>query len=71
MLHTRKRLMTHPLSRPLLLAAFISVLAVADSEFPAGDGGRSGVQPNLSELNFVRAIYESAQNGGKRIELHS
>jgi hypothetical protein len=47
------------------IATFISLLAVADSEFPAGDGGRSGVKPNLSQLNFVRAIYESEGGMGE------
>jgi hypothetical protein len=57
--------MRQALSRAVILASLVSLIAVADSEFPAGDGGRSGVQPNLSQLNFVRAIYESEGGMGE------
>jgi hypothetical protein len=52
-------------ARAYWLFALVSLVAAADSEFPAGDGGRSGVQPNLSQLNFVRAIYESEGSMGE------
>lgn len=53
------------LIRSALLTTLVALVAVADSEFPAGDGGRSGVKPDLSKLNFVRAIYESEGGMGE------
>jgi hypothetical protein len=39
--------------------------AVAASNLITGDGGRSGAAPNLSQLNFVRAIYDSEGGMGE------
>ena len=44
---------------------FAAALAIAaDSELP-GDGGRSGIQPDLSKLNMARAIYNSEGGYGE------
>jgi Domain of unknown function (DUF4159) len=54
------------LKRPVAMLAvlFIAVLAAADTDLP-GDGGRSGETPDLSKLNFVRAIYNSEGGMGE------
>ena len=71
-IHGGKAFILHFLAKmsrrfPLLVAwiSLVSLIATADSEFPAGDGGRSHVQPNLSQLNLVRAIYESEGGMGE------
>jgi hypothetical protein len=54
------------LKRPVAMLAvlFIAALAAADTDLP-GDGGRSGQMPDLSKLNFVRAIYNSEGGMGE------
>jgi hypothetical protein len=55
-----------PVLRKLFPVAIVLLasLAAADSDLP-GDGGRSGVLPDLSKLNFVRAIYDSEGGMGE------
>jgi len=55
-------LMRHKLAGIAILA--IAALAVAGTGLP-GDGGRSGVRPDLSKLNMVRAIYNSEGGMGE------
>ena len=54
------------MSRPgvAVLVLLFAALAAADNDLP-GDGGRSGIQPDLSRLNMVRAIYNSEGGMGE------
>lgn len=54
------------LKRPVAVLAVlcIAALAAADTDLP-GDGGRSDETPDLSKLNFVRAIYNSEGSMGE------
>jgi len=47
------------------MAIVLSVTAVAASNLITGDGGRSSAQPNLGQLNLVRAIYDSEGGMGE------
>lgn len=60
-------MLTHRLAlRPLayLAVLLVAALAAADTDLP-GDGGRSGEMPDMSKLNFVRAIYSSEGGMGE------
>jgi Domain of unknown function (DUF4159) len=46
------------------IVMMFAVLAAADTDLP-GDGGRSGEKPDMSKLNFARAIYNSEGGMGE------
>ena len=46
-------------------AVFTALATLAGTNLITGDGGRSSVNPDLSRLNLVRAIYDSEGGMGE------
>ncbi|MET0534827.1 MAG: DUF4159 domain-containing protein [Steroidobacter sp.] len=58
---------TYSLARSLFAAGavFTALATLAGTNLITGDGGRSSVRPDLSQLNMVRAIYDSEGGMGE------